>query len=255
MRAQPDPVSGENLFLATGVLETARLQFASDPALQGRELRLKESAHFFTPHLQSWGVRGTGSGDIHTLVQAFVEMEAPEISPYLVHSQLYGWNDFYARELTTNYGRGVRALTPVFEALARRLVVAQTFLHSNHCPEIALGSAPGDPRGRLTVRTVAKSGFEGTVAQARRHLARGLRKAGLYAITPAGRTGAPGSSFHVGGSLPMTLDPKPGETDPLGRPAGWQRLHIVDASVMPAIPASTITLSVMANAHKIASHG
>ena len=250
-----DPISGQNAYLATGVLETARIQFASDPALKDHELHLKESAHFFTPHLQSWSARGTGSGKLHTLVQAFVEMESPELSPHLIHTQLYGWNDFYARELAANYGRGLSLLNPLFNAVARRLTVAQTFLHSDHCPKIALRPAVGDPEGRLSVRIVPKDGFDEKVAAARRHLARGLRKAGLFAITPAGRTGAPGSSFHVGGSFPMTADPKPGETDSLGRPAGWRRLHIVDASVMPSIPASTITFSVMANAHRIASHG
>lgn len=249
---ETDTISGERAFLATGVLETARLQFASDPSLRGHELTLKESAHFFTPHLSSWGVRGTGKSPLHTLVQAFVEIDAPEISPYLVHSQLYGWNDFYARELRANYGRGIAALNPVFEAVARRLIVAQTFLHSDHCPELALSPAAD---GRLKVRLVPKDGFEKTVDGARRYLGKALRKAGLFAITPAGRTGSPGSSFHVGGSLPMRAEPAPGETDTLGRPAGWRNLHIVDASVMPSIPASTITLSVMANAHRIASHG
>ncbi len=250
-----DTVLGEKAYLAAGVLETARLQFASDLALSDLTVTLKESAHFFTPHLQSWGARGTGKDALHTLVQAFVEIDSSDLSPYLVHSQLYGWNDFYARELKTNYGRGISALNPLFEALARRLIVAQTFLHSDHCPEIALSPAKDDPKGRLNVAIRPKDGFDVRVASARRTLARALRKAGLYAITPAGRTGAPGSSFHVGGSFPMSDDPRPGQTDTLGRPPGWRNLHIVDASVLPSIPASTITFSVMSNAHRIASHG
>jgi choline dehydrogenase-like flavoprotein len=31
------------------------------------------------------------------------------------------------------------------------------------------------------------------------------------------------------------------------------RVHLVDASVLPSIPATSITFSVMANAHRIAS--
>jgi len=41
------------------------------------------------------------------------------------------------------------------------------------------------------------------------------------------------------------------ETDTSGRPAGWRRVHAVDATVLPSIPATTITLTVMANAHRI----
>ena len=39
--------------------------------------------------------------------------------------------------------------------------------------------------------------------------------------------------------------------DLLGRLSGWQRVHAVDATVFPSLPATTITLSVMANAHRI----
>jgi choline dehydrogenase-like flavoprotein len=52
----------------------------------------------------------------------------------------------------------------------------------------------------------------------------------------------------------MRQNPGPFETDTLGRPFGWQRLHVVDSTVFPTIPATTITFSVMANAHRIASH-
>jgi choline dehydrogenase-like flavoprotein len=62
----------------------------------------------------------------------------------------------------------------------------------------------------------------------------------------------PGRGFHCGGSFPMSLHPHQGETDVLGRPFGWKRIHVVDASVLPSIPATTITFSAMANAHRIA---
>jgi choline dehydrogenase-like flavoprotein len=68
------------------------------------------------------------------------------------------------------------------------------------------------------------------------------------------RPGAVGSSFHCGGTMPMRDAPRGLESDVLGRPAGFSRVHIVDASVLPTIPATTITFSVMANAHRIASN-
>lgn len=39
----------------------------------------------------------------------------------------------------------------------------------------------------------------------------------------------------------------------LGRPHGLSRVHVVDASVLPSIPATTISYLVMANAHRIAT--
>jgi choline dehydrogenase-like flavoprotein len=51
----------------------------------------------------------------------------------------------------------------------------------------------------------------------------------------------------------MRENPGPFQTDLLGRPTGFSQVHVVDASVFPSLPATTITLSVMANAHRIGS--
>ncbi len=65
------------------------------------------------------------------------------------------------------------------------------------------------------------------------------------------RVGAPGRGFHGGGSLPMRRHPQGLETDVFGRPAGLRRIHAVDSSIFPSISATTITLTAMANAHRI----
>jgi choline dehydrogenase-like flavoprotein len=63
--------------------------------------------------------------------------------------------------------------------------------------------------------------------------------------------GMPGRGFHTGGSFPMSAQPRAGESDILGRPYGLQRVHAIDATVLPSIPATTITYTVMANAYRI----
>ena len=70
---------------------------------------------------------------------------------------------------------------------------------------------------------------------------------------PALQIAPPGRGFHSGGSFPMRAEPGEFECDRLGRPHGFMRVHVVDSTVFPSIPATTITLSVMANAHRIAS--
>jgi len=37
----------------------------------------------------------------------------------------------------------------------------------------------------------------------------------------------------------------------LGRPTGWSNIHFVDSSVLPSIPATTLALTIMANACRI----
>ena len=45
----------------------------------------------------------------------------------------------------------------------------------------------------------------------------------------------------------------PFESDVLGRPHGLSRIHLVDSTTFPTIPSTTITFTVMANAHRIAT--
>lgn len=246
-------VEGARAFLATGVLESARILLASRPALG--QLDLRDSPHGFLPLLERprpFGPRRPRPDRVphHTLVKLFLEVSAPDLSPYLIHSQIYGYNEFYARELLASYGRRLPGSAPLWRALARRLMVAQIFLHSDHGPVARLRPAAD---GRLSVEVRPAADLPARFAAAAARVGRTLVQAGMLPLTMAARPGGPGSSFHAGATLPMARAPGPSESDGLGRPAGLSRLHVVDASVLPAIPATTITLTVMANAHRIAS--
>jgi choline dehydrogenase-like flavoprotein len=64
----------------------------------------------------------------------------------------------------------------------------------------------------------------------------------------------PGSGTHCGGSFPMRATPRDEfDTDTLGRPFGWKRTYVLDASILPSIPGTTLAYPVMANAYRIAT--
>jgi choline dehydrogenase-like flavoprotein len=76
---------------------------------------------------------------------------------------------------------------------------------------------------------------------------------GVVPVVPMVSLSAPGKSYHFGGSFPHATDPKEGrETDLQGRVHPWRNVHLVDASVFPTVSATTFTLTIMANAHRIA---
>lgn len=245
--ADGETLDGDRAFLAAGVLETARILLASLPL---GSLRMADSQHAFLPMIQTARVsHAPDRPPLHTLPQLFAEIDDPAVSPWLVHAQIYGWNEYYARDLLANYGR-IAAARPLLRALSRRLVVAQMFLHSAHSAGAELRLA-GD--GRLAATVVAQDETRTILDRAARKLGRAMRPAGVQALRMALRAGAPGSSFHAGATLPMASQAQGTRSDSLGRLAGIERLHVVDASVLPTIPATTITFSVMANAHRIAS--
>ncbi len=247
--ADGSSLMAKRVFIAAGVYETAKMVLKSSPE-PSATLFLQDSRQVFLPMLHRWATGSDPStGPRHTLAKLFIEIDNADVSPFLTHSQIYSWNEFYAREMIAKYGGRIPGSGALFAAISKRLMVAQTFIHSDHCDqvELSLDSASG----LLRTFIVSNPDMAPTVNRMTKALARGMSKAGLQPLAFAKRLEGPGASFHSGGTLPMSSQPGALQTDTLGRLAGFQNIHVVDASVLPSIPASTITFSVMANAHRI----
>ena len=106
-------------------------------------------------------------------------------------------------------------------------------------------------KDRLNVNAVPNPQTRRVVKSVMRELLEQARRLGGIVLPPMLQFEKPRRGYHSGGSLPMRARPGKFESDVLGRPHGWSNVHVVDASVLPSIPATTITFSVMANAHRI----
>ena len=75
----------------------------------------------------------------------------------------------------------------------------------------------------------------------------------LWPVVPMISLSAAAKSYHFGASFPHDRARTATTTDRIGRLAAWDNIHLVDASVFPVVPATTFTLTIMANAHRIVS--
>ena len=81
-----------------------------------------------------------------------------------------------------------------------------------------------------------------------------MKYAGYYGLTPMVQSTIKAGGGHLGGTFPMNKNPKNKfETDILGRISGWDNIHIIDSSIFPSLPGTTIGLLAMANATRIAT--
>jgi hypothetical protein len=81
-----------------------------------------------------------------------------------------------------------------------------------------------------------------------------FRKIGLWGHSALCRYPIAGSCYHYAGTLPMTDSPSEKyQTDTQGKLYNSNRVHIVDASLFPFLPAKNHSFTVMANAMRIAS--
>jgi len=251
----PRELRGIRCLIAAGVLSTARIVLESLGWFD-RPVSMIDSQYSILPLLALRGTPGVEQEETHTLCQLYLEVGDPALSDHGLHCQLYTYNDLFKMALD-KVGGGLLARMPgARAALLRRLMVAACFLHSDDSGRIEVRLERGEGGA---ARLVAEPTPSPRTARVVRGLARKLLRhtwdLGFVAAAPALHITAPGRSFHTGGAFPMSNRPGDADarSDVLGRPAGWRRIHLVDASVFPTIPANTITYTAMANAHRIAA--
>lgn len=241
-----EQVSAARAILAAGVLGSTRLVLEA----QGREgvtIPVRCSDYFVAPFVRWARARGVAAERQHTLAQAFVEVETPEVDANLVHLQFYGHNDLLGTAVARAFGP-LAPLAGLAGPLVERLLVIQGYLHQDSSSRL---HARLRQDGVLEVIGAPNRMAQTVARRALAHLASHAAAFGGLPLLPMLRVGLPGAGNHFGASFPMRAAPGPLESDLLGRPFGLQRVHVADASTFSAVAAPTITLTIMAHAHRI----
>ncbi len=241
----------ERVFLATGLLESTRIILESLGA-HCKPLRIRHSDIFTVPLLRYRRSPGIQVEKLHTLCQLTAELEDASICAHRVHLQFYGYNELYRTLLAGKIGLLAKPLAPALESLCGRLLVIFGYLHSDVSssiqlslssevnPAIILEGKPNPDARRICMAVARKL--------QRHHVCfRGITLRSQLKLD------LPGGGYHSGGTLPMRRIPEALETDSWGRLPSLPGVHVIDASVLPTVPASPTAFTVMANAHRIAS--
>jgi choline dehydrogenase-like flavoprotein len=242
----PLAFEADRAYLAAGVIPTAQILLRSLNAYN-QPLTLRDSQYFLFPLLLARRTRDVQTEALYTLSQLFIELNHPKISRRSVHLQIYTYSDLIGHVMRKSLG----PLKLLARQLEERLVIVQGFLHSDESSTMAMTLKHDGEKDYLQLDAQPNPESRRIVKKVLRELLSQTRQLGGIVVPPMLQLAEPGRSFHCGGSLPMRAAPGRFETDPLGRPQGWSRIHAVDASVLPDVPATTITFSVMANAHRI----
>jgi choline dehydrogenase-like flavoprotein len=239
------------VFVAAGAVGSLRIALESllgfdEPVL------VKDSQKFILP-LARWRAQKVDWPRALALPGLFLDYKAADLSDHWVHAQISAMNGYVLDRLGAGAAAPAwrrRLLRPV----AERLLVAWCGLHSDHSSAIEARLLPTNSRPSLKLTARLNPETSRAIRRASSRLARLVRRARTTAVLPMLQTAPIGGGSHLGGSLPMRERPTSRfETDPLGRLAAWRRVHFVDSSVLPSIPATTLGLTIMANADRIAS--
>lgn len=245
----------DRVYVACGAIGTTRL-VANSLGLFDTDLSMLESQQFVLPMLSARATEDPRRKRDFTLNQ-FNMIVAPDGGSVDI-SQLhfYTFNSTFINGLPS----ALRARTAerLQVQLLRRLTVAFGYLPSWRSPQlhVRVGSPSKNlslPEFHISSETVPY-GHNRMLRSILFRLIQSARLLDLYPVIPMMRLSAGGKSYHWGGSFPHMSDRSAAlSSDRLGRVGSWERVHLVDASVFPNVPAMTFGLTIMANAHRIAS--
>jgi len=111
-----------------------------------------------------------------------------------------------------------------------------------------------DGNDQLLIRGGYRDEVEMLMREAKHKLRMSFLKLGALLMPMSFKMGRPGSDIHYAASLPMSSKPVLGQTDQFGELAGTAGIHVVDGASLSYLPAKSHTLTIMANADRIARH-
>ena len=245
----------DRVYVACGAMGTTRL-VANSLGLFDVDLPMLESRQFVLPFLSLRATEDPRNKRDFTLNQFNMIVAPDEGSVDISTLHFYTFNDAFISGLPS--ALRARSVERLQVQLLRRLTVAFGYLPSWNSNQLRIHV--GSQRSNLDLpefHISSGSPSSGQGKMLRAVLLRILQSAhvlDLYPVIPMLRLSAAGKSYHWGGSFPhMTDRSSVFSSDRLGRAGSWKRTHLVDASVFPTVPAMTYGLTVMANAHRIAS--
>ncbi len=251
---QVERLSADRIFVACGGIGTTRLVLGSLDRFD-QPVTLQESVQFVMPTLSRRAGEDPRTARNFTLNQFNLLYDHTGEGVDLCQIHFYDYNPAFL----TSVPDIIKAPSadPVLSALLRRVSVGLGYVPGWAAPGIRVTATRPDPSGEgLPELRIDRDGSDGWPPMLKSLVRAMLRTApalDLWPILPMVSVSAAAKSYHFGGSFPHGHHRTPTSTDRMGRLAGWDNIHLVDASVFPSVPATTFTLTIMANAHRIAT--
>lgn len=227
------------VFVGCGPIISTKL-IADALGLQYQKIVLKDSSHFLIPCVMTKRIDGASTEKLHSLTQISAKLQNSKISTKPINLQLYSFMDHYLDAL---------GLLKNFKFLSERLIAIQGHLDSSDSNLFSFELI--DDQIHLT--ELANPNTKKIVKKTADFLAKNFFDLGIFPLLPMVSISKIGRSFHYGGSFPMSSKNQKFASDIYGKPNGLERIHLIDASIFPSIAAGSITPTIMANAHRIAS--
>ena len=239
----------KRVILAGGAIGSTRLVLDALAMHDEDRTLLTNPVANFALFLPRWRIGGLLDEDVFGSMQLAFRAATPESRERYAFGQLF----LADTNPTSDFLAHMPFSWPLSRRIARRLQ-----------PGILLGQlALGGSFSRNTMRLRRsgelhiRGGHTPAAAPAIRtavnRLAGALWRYGVCPLPGSVHVCRPGEDLHYAGTVPMRAAPRAGEADAMGEVQGLPGVHVVDGAALTTLPARTHTLTVMANADRIAT--
>ncbi|RUU45827.1 GMC family oxidoreductase [Mesorhizobium sp. M6A.T.Ce.TU.002.03.1.1] len=252
--------TADRVFVGCGPIGTTRLILGSLGSDQ--PVHLSESAQFVLPMMSMKPTPDPRTRREFTLNQFNMVIGEDDEGFDVSQIHFYPFNQAYYDALPGFLQHPAAAFAT--DRLLSRLTVGLGYLPSWASPKVRVTAQMSAAPDELPQITLTSEGFSEAKVKGKdvppmlpdviKRIRRAAPYLDLWPVTPQMLWSGGAKSYHFGGSFPHASERNTGRatTDRLGRLARWDRIHLIDGSVFPNVPATTFTLTVMANSHRIA---
>jgi len=238
-------IRAQKVLLAAGTIASTRLALAG-MKLVNQPIRLQSNpmAAFllFLPR-QFGSTREAASG----LAQLSFRLRLqPGAEPCF--GNLFSTGAVPMHEFITRMPLSGRAALPLLRSLLPACIVGNVFFAgARSAHEISVNAA-----GRAQISSRQEPSMREGFQQAHAALSRQFRRLGAWLLPGSFVPGAPGADLHYASTLPIARHPSSRECSLAGQLQGLPGVYLLDGASLPRLPAKAHTLTIMANADRIA---
>ena len=244
--------TGERLLLCAGALGSTRIVLRSMDCYD-RAVPLVCNEHAYIPSIRWRGLGAAPAGRCHALAQLTALLDPTGDQQHLVQAQLYSFTGMLLTRLLKDSPLDYRDSMRIFQSLSSSFVIAGVQHEDAASPgkQLVLRRAATPEDDVLEIRWRPEASERTAQDEAHRHFCKALRVLGCWPLRVI-RPGA-GSSIHYAGMLPFSDEDRPLTLNRSGLLRGTRSVYVGDGAGLEYLPAKGPTLTLMANARRIAS--
>lgn len=240
-----------NLILAAGTINTTRIALRSLKQYHV-PVPLLSNPYTYYPSLNAWRLGGFTRNRRHSLTQLTALYDPDGTQRHLVQPQFYSYRSLMLFKLLKESPLPFAESLRFMRALEDYFVIIGVFHEDRPGPGKTLSLLPAEQPQHDWLRIQYKRSQDELQTQTthERALCKLLRTLGAYPLKRV--LPGNGASIHYAGTLSASNSDTLLTTTPTGLLRGTNSVYCADGSTFPTLPAKGLTLTLMANARRIA---